>query len=91
MTNKAVCDLDSADMTPDHWLLLARTIREEYEQYDGFVICHGTDTLAYTSAGFTAGSIRIPCWIDKDGAAFGRAVSKYRTSESIKSSQTAES
>ena len=50
MTTKAVCNLDSTDMTPDHWLLLARTIREEYEQYDGFVICHGTDTLAYTAA-----------------------------------------
>ena len=50
LTTKAVCNLDSTDMTPDHWLLLARTIREEYEQYDGFVICHGTDTLAYTAA-----------------------------------------
>ena len=50
LTTRAVCNLDSTDMTPDHWLLLARTIREEYEQYDGFVICHGTDTLAYTAA-----------------------------------------
>ena len=50
LTTKAVCNLDSTDMTPDHWLLLARTIRKEYEQYDGFVICHGTDTLAYTAA-----------------------------------------
>lgn len=50
LTTKAVCNLDSTDITPDHWLMLARAIKEEYENYDGFVICHGTDTLAYTSA-----------------------------------------
>lgn len=50
LTTKAVCRLDSTDMTPDHWLLLAATIRKEYNDYDGFVICHGTDTLAYTAA-----------------------------------------
>lgn len=50
LTTKAVCSLDSTDMTPDHWILLANTIRDEYEQYDGFVICHGTDTMAYTAA-----------------------------------------
>ncbi|MCB6991946.1 asparaginase [bacterium 210820-DFI.6.37] len=50
LTTKAVCNLDSTDITPEHWLLLARAIKEEYENYDGFVICHGTDTLAYTAA-----------------------------------------
>lgn len=50
LTTKAVCSLDSTDMTPDHWLLLAAAIRKEYNDYDGFVICHGTDTLAYTAA-----------------------------------------
>lgn len=50
LTTKTVCNLDSTDITPDHWLILARAIKEEYENYDGFVICHGTDTLAYTAA-----------------------------------------
>ncbi len=43
-------NLDSTNITPDHWLLLARTIEDRYGEYDGFVICHGTDTLAYTAA-----------------------------------------
>ncbi len=45
-----VCNLDSTNVTPEHWRLLARSVEENYEAYDGFVICHGTDTLAYTAA-----------------------------------------
>jgi len=45
-----VCNIDSTNMTPAHWLLIARTVRERYDAYDGFVICHGTDTMAYTAA-----------------------------------------
>ncbi len=45
-----VCSLDSTNVTPEHWKLLVRTVEENYEDYDGFVICHGTDTLAYTAA-----------------------------------------
>ena len=42
--------IDSTNMTPKHWVELASTIRAEYENYDGFVITHGTDTMAYTAA-----------------------------------------
>lgn len=45
-----VCNIDSTNITPEHWILLAQTIEKQYENYDGFVICHGTDTLAYTAA-----------------------------------------
>ena len=42
--------IDSTDMEAEHWLTIVRAIREFYEAYDGFVICHGTDTMAYTAA-----------------------------------------
>lgn len=42
--------LDSTNMQPRHWLEMARTIREHYGKYDGFVLTHGTDTMAYTAA-----------------------------------------
>ena len=45
-----VCNIDSTNMTPDYWLMIAKAVRENYGQYDGFVICHGTDTMAYTAA-----------------------------------------
>ncbi|WP_248925779.1 asparaginase [Paenibacillus hamazuiensis] len=45
--------LDSVNIQPRHWQVLAETIREHYESYDGFVITHGTDTMAYTSAALT--------------------------------------
>ena len=42
--------LDSTSLRPVHWQGLARAIRERYDDYDGFVISHGTDTMAYTAA-----------------------------------------
>ena len=43
-------NLDSTDMTPKEWMAVAATVREAYDRYDGFVITHGTDTLAYAAA-----------------------------------------
>lgn len=42
--------LDSTDMSPENWLTVAGIIRENYDRFDGFVITHGTDTLAYGAA-----------------------------------------
>lgn len=43
-------NLDSTNVGPEHWLNIASTVRERYDSYDGFVITHGTDTMAYTAA-----------------------------------------
>ena len=43
-------NLDSTNIRPKHWVGLAETIRKNYDVYDGFVISHGTDTMAYTAA-----------------------------------------
>jgi L-asparaginase len=42
--------IDSSDMTIDAWQKLAAIIDDNYQLYDGFVILHGTDTMAYTAA-----------------------------------------
>merc|ERR1719330_1395992 len=42
--------LDSADMAPKDWTSIASAIGENYYEYDGFVVLHGTDTLAYTAS-----------------------------------------
>ena len=42
--------IDSSDVEPTLWQALARLIRERYEDYDGFVILHGTDTMAYSAS-----------------------------------------
>ncbi len=42
--------IDSSNVTPNHWLTWARIIGEHYHQYDGFVILHGTDTMAYSAS-----------------------------------------
>lgn len=42
--------IDSSDVDPSHWIRLAEIIEERYEDYDGFVILHGTDTMAYSAS-----------------------------------------
>lgn len=42
--------IDSSDMTPEDWQHIADDIKQNYEQYDGFVILHGTDTMAFTAS-----------------------------------------
>lgn len=42
--------IDSADMNPSFWIRLAEVIEKNYEYYDGFVVLHGSDTMAYTAA-----------------------------------------
>lgn len=43
-------ELDSTNMTARHWEALAKCIRERYDEFDGFVVTHGTDTMAYAAA-----------------------------------------
>ena len=42
--------IDSSDMEPRYWIKMARIIAEHYESYDGFVLLHGTDTMAFTAS-----------------------------------------
>lgn len=42
--------IDSSDMSPKLWIELTHIIADRYEQYDGFVILHGTDTMSYTAS-----------------------------------------
>ena len=42
--------IDSSDMTPSHWQDIAYTIECFYNEYDGFLVLHGTDTMAYTAS-----------------------------------------
>jgi L-asparaginase len=42
--------IDSSNMKPDFWIKLAKIIEENYENYDGFVVLHGTDTMSYSAS-----------------------------------------
>lgn len=46
----SLLNLDSTNMEPKHWKKMVECIRDNYEKFDGFVIAHGTDTMAYTAA-----------------------------------------
>lgn len=41
---------DSTNVYYKHWLMIAREIKKQYNDYDGFIICHGTDTMSYTAS-----------------------------------------
>jgi len=42
--------IDSSDMDPHHWGEIAKIIEVNYEKHDGFVVLHGSDTMAYTAS-----------------------------------------
>lgn len=42
--------IDSSNITPQHWERLAKRIEKDYDEFDGFVILHGSDTMAYTAS-----------------------------------------
>ena len=54
--------IDSSDMNIEHWQLIARSIADNYDDYDGFVVLHGTDTMAYTASAlsFMLGNLDKP-------------------------------
>ena len=74
-------NLDSSDISPEHWKTLARTVFEKRFDYGGFVITHGTDTMQYSAAALSlmlenfdkpvifTGSQRPPCAKDSDAPA----------------------
>lgn len=43
-------NLDSTNISSSHWLEMAGCVQKHYDSYDGFVLTHGTDTMAYTAA-----------------------------------------
>lgn len=42
--------IDSSNLEPKHWMAIAKSIECDYNGYDGFVVLHGTDTMAYTAS-----------------------------------------
>lgn len=45
-----IANLGSSEVTPEHWVLIAKKIEEIYNRFDGFVVIHGTNTMSYTAA-----------------------------------------
>lgn len=54
--------LDSSNMTPRDWVKIAHDIAANYDRYDGFIVLHGTDTMAYTASAlpFMLSGLRKP-------------------------------
>lgn len=73
VTPKKLCDIDSSDIMPSHWTALSNIIKDEYDNYDSFLITHGTNTLGYTSAAlaFAFENINKPVIITGSQVPFG--------------------
>ncbi len=50
ITYMQILNLDSSNLSPSHWQTIAQAVADHYDDYDGIVITHGTDTMAYTAA-----------------------------------------
>ena len=62
VTVKDILRMDSSNIQPEEWQVIARHVFDSREDYDGIVITHGTDTMAYTAAilSFMVRGIAIP-------------------------------
>lgn len=62
ITCEDLLNLDSSNMQPEEWILIARRIAQVSDVYDGIVLSHGTDTMAYTASAlsFMLRNIQIP-------------------------------
>lgn len=62
ITTKDILNLDSSNIQPEEWQFIAQNIYQEYSHYDGIVVTHGTDTMAYTTSilSFMLQGIHIP-------------------------------
>lgn len=62
VTVQDILQLDSSNMQPEEWELIARTISASWQGFDGIVITHGTDTMSYTAAAlsFLLQGIAVP-------------------------------
>src|SRR3990167_4097482 len=58
----SVTNVGSSEVTPDHWVEIARKIEELYEDFEGFVVIHGTNTMSYTASAlsFALQNLRKP-------------------------------
>ncbi|HAL73927.1 MAG TPA: asparaginase, partial [Clostridiales bacterium] len=59
---RSILNLDSSNIQPEEWQLIARSIDAVRDAYDGIVVTHGTDTMAYTAAmlSYMLRNIKIP-------------------------------
>ncbi len=62
ITVRDILQLDSSNIQPEEWQYIARSIYEERGRYDGIVVTHGTDTMAYTASmlSFMLPGIEVP-------------------------------
>ena len=68
LTVRDILHLDSSNIQPEEWQLIARHVYEAHRDYDGIVIAHGTDTMAYTASVLSYMVLHIPIPVVLTGA-----------------------
>ncbi len=59
LSGTSIMSVDSTNMSPKRMIQIAEAIKDNYKDYDGFVITHGTDTMGYTAAALTYMLVQI--------------------------------
>lgn len=70
---REVADVDSSDILPEHWVKLVEAIQGGYDEYDGFIVTHGTNTMGYTCAAlsFALDNLNKPVVVTGSQVPFG--------------------
>ncbi len=74
---RRIADVDSSDILPQHWQKLVEAIKETYDEYDGFIVTHGTNTMGYTCAAlsFALNNLNKPVVVTGSQIPFGQPAS----------------
>ena len=75
IASREILNKDSANIVPEDWGVIARAIYENYDEFDAFVVLHGTETMGYSTAAlsFALPNIAKPVVFTGSQAAFGAA------------------
>ncbi|ADB48625.1 asparaginase [Conexibacter woesei] len=73
LESQRIDDVDSSDILPSHWIALVDAIQEKYDDYDGFIVTHGTNTMGYTCAAlsFALNNLNKPVVVTGSQVPFG--------------------
>lgn len=77
LSSVEIVNVDSSDIVPAHWTSIAEKVNEVYDEFDGFIVTHGTNTMGYTTAAlsFALPNLNKPVAVTGSQVPWGRPAS----------------
>lgn len=75
--SQELINVDSSDILPEHWTQISNAIADQYDEFDGFIVTHGTNTMGYTCSAlsFALPNLNKPVAVTGSQVPYGRPAS----------------